>query len=145
MLSSVTKAIPNQNDYQTLLLSVRPLDVRITNAQPYLSAGKNTMLECESTGSRPPAVIIWWKGSEKVKTDNEVISDNGNLTLSTLSFVPSSEDHGKNFTCTAENPSLPKSLLSDSRVVTVHCKYLLLLWYLCHLILFVSCIITYTL
>ena len=80
------------------------------------------MLECESSGSRPRAVITWWKGSDKVMTDNEVISDNGNLTLSTLSFVPTPEDNGKKFTCTAENPSLPNSLLEDFRIITVHCK-----------------------
>lgn len=104
-------------------LTVRPLDVRITNTQAYLSAGKTVTLECESTGSRPRAVMTWWKNNEKVMTDNEVISDNGNLTLSTLSFVPIPEDHGKKFRCTAENPSLPDSLIEDARTVTVHCKY----------------------
>lgn len=99
------------------------MDVRITNSQSYLSAGRTVTLECESTGSRPPAIITWWKDTEKVITDNEVISDNGNLTLSTLSFVPEPEDHGADFSCTAENPSLPNSLIKDSRVVTVHCKY----------------------
>lgn len=110
--------------------SVRPLDVRITNTQPYLSAGKTVMLECESSGSRPRAVITWWKGPDKVMTDNEVISDNGNLTLSTLSFIPTPEDNGKKFTCTAENPSLANSLLEDFRIVTVHCKYTILFVYI---------------
>ena len=67
--------------------------------------------------------MTWWKDSEKLKTDNEVISDNGNLTLSTFTFVPTPEDDGVKFTCSAENPSLPNSLIDDSRVITVHCKY----------------------
>ncbi|XP_042897578.1 cell surface glycoprotein MUC18 isoform X4 [Parasteatoda tepidariorum] len=104
----------------TLDLNLRPLDVRIITLQPHLSAGKKVTLECESTGSRPRAVMTWWKGSQKIQTGNEVISDNGNLTLSTLSFVPTAEDHGKKFTCTAENPSLPNSLIEDTRTITVH-------------------------
>ncbi|KFM59601.1 hypothetical protein X975_24177, partial [Stegodyphus mimosarum] len=78
------------------------------------------MLECESTGSRPGALITWWKGKQKIQTGNEVISDNGNLTLSTYSFVPTADDHGKKFTCTAENPSLQHSLIEDSKILTVH-------------------------
>ncbi|XP_054717865.1 nephrin-like [Uloborus diversus] len=104
----------------TLDLNLRPLDVRIINVAPHLSADKKVTLECESTGSRPRAIMTWWKGPEKVKTGNEVISDNGNLTLSTLSLVPTPEDHGKKFTCTAENPSLPGSIIEDTRTVTVH-------------------------
>lgn len=104
---------------------VRPLDVRIIDNKSHLSAGKTVTMECESTGSRPPAIISWWEGSEKLMTDNEVISDNGNLTLSTLSLVPTPEDHAKKFTCSAQNPSLPDSRIEDYRVVTVHCKYFL--------------------
>ncbi|GBM74992.1 hypothetical protein AVEN_231524-1 [Araneus ventricosus] len=103
-------------------LEVRPLDVRIISPPHHLSAGRKVTLECESTGSRPRAVMTWWKGSQKIQTGNEVISDNGNLTLSTLSFVPNAEDHGKKFTCTAKNPSLPDSLIEDTRTITVHCK-----------------------
>ncbi|GBN06685.1 hypothetical protein AVEN_76859-1 [Araneus ventricosus] len=101
---------------------LRPLDVRIISPPHHLSAGRKVTLECESTGSRPRAVMTWWKGSQKIQTGNEVISDNGNLTLSTLSFVPNAEDHGKKFTCTAKNPSLPDSLIEDTRTITVHCK-----------------------
>ncbi|CAL1291261.1 unnamed protein product [Larinioides sclopetarius] len=111
--------VPTSNSV-ALDLNLRPLDVRIISPPHHLSAGHKVTLECESTGSRPRAVMTWWKGSQKIQTGNEVISDNGNLTLSTLSFVPTAEDHGKKFTCTAKNPSLPDSLIEDTRTITVH-------------------------
>ncbi|XP_055943583.1 nephrin-like isoform X3 [Argiope bruennichi] len=111
--------VPTSNSV-ALDLNLRPLDVRIITPPHHLSAGRKVTLECESTGSRPRAVMTWWKGSQKIQTGNEVISDNGNLTLSTLSFVPTAEDHGKKFTCTAKNPSLPDSLIEDTRTITVH-------------------------
>ncbi|GIY00847.1 ig-like domain-containing protein [Caerostris darwini] len=107
---------------RTVCGTLRPLDVRIISPPHHLSAGRKVTLECESTGSRPRAVMTWWKGSQKIQTGNEVISDNGNLTLSTLSFVPTADDHGKKFTCTAKNPSLSNSLIEDTRTITVHCK-----------------------
>ncbi|GIY88079.1 ig-like domain-containing protein [Caerostris extrusa] len=127
-LIQVIKRITSCKSLQDLISAdyinhdVRPLDVRIISPPHHLSAGRKVTLECESTGSRPRAVMTWWKGSQKIQTGNEVISDNGNLTLSTLSFVPTADDHGKKFTCTAKNPSLSNSLIEDTRTITVHCK-----------------------
>ncbi|KAG8194330.1 hypothetical protein JTE90_029206 [Oedothorax gibbosus] len=111
--------VPTSNSV-ALDLNLRPLDVRIISPPHHLSAGQRVTLECESTGSRPRAVMTWWKGPLKIQTGNEVISDNGNLTLSTLSFIPVAEDHAKKFACTAKNPSLPNSLIEDMRTITVH-------------------------
>lgn len=98
--------------------------MRIISPPHHLSAGKPVMLECESTGSRPGALMTWWKGNQKIQVGNEVISDNGNLTLSTYSFVPTADDNGKKFTCTAENPSLPNSRIEDTKIFTVHCEFI---------------------
>ncbi|XP_054713696.1 nephrin-like [Uloborus diversus] len=111
--------VPTSNSV-SLDLNLKPLDVRIISPPHHLSAGTTVMLECESTGSRPGALITWWKGSQKIQTGNEIISDNGNLTLSTYTFVPTADDHGKKFTCTAENPSLPHSTIDETKTITVH-------------------------
>ena len=41
--------------------------MNITNKEPYLSALKTYDIECQSLGSRPEAVITWWKGTHQVK------------------------------------------------------------------------------
>lgn len=55
------------------LFSVKPLTViiRKTNGQEFgnesLKAGERYEMECETTGSRPPAVITWYKGRRNLK------------------------------------------------------------------------------
>lgn len=50
-----------------LRISVKPLVVNITNKEAHLSALKTYEIECASSGSRPEAVITWWKGNHQVK------------------------------------------------------------------------------
>lgn len=51
----------------TLRIPVKPLLVNITNKRAHLSALKTYEIECTSSGSRPEAVITWWKGNHQVK------------------------------------------------------------------------------
>ena len=54
--------------------AVRPEDVSITSKREPLSADKPYWLECKTFGSRPPAIITWWKGDKFVgKTEQQVI------------------------------------------------------------------------
>ncbi|XP_020278889.1 nephrin-like [Pseudomyrmex gracilis] len=70
-----------------------------------LLAGKRYDVECETTGSRPPAVITWYKGRRRqLKHTKEERSEN--RTVSTVEFEPGVEDHGKSITCRAENPNV---------------------------------------
>lgn len=46
---------------------MKPLVVNITNKQFHLSALRTYEIECISSGSRPEAVITWWKGNHQVK------------------------------------------------------------------------------
>ncbi|KOX78912.1 hypothetical protein WN51_08671 [Melipona quadrifasciata] len=39
-----------------------------------LSAGKKYETRCQSTGSRPPAVLTWWKASKQLKKTSENVS-----------------------------------------------------------------------
>lgn len=42
---------------------LRPLEVEILGENTEFSAGKTYNVTCKSTGSRPPAIISWWKVS----------------------------------------------------------------------------------
>lgn len=46
---------------------MKPLKVEITGRDKILSAGKKYETRCQSTGSKPPAVLTWWKASKQLK------------------------------------------------------------------------------
>ncbi|RLU16894.1 hypothetical protein DMN91_010963 [Ooceraea biroi] len=94
-----------------VLFPVKPLTVIIRRpgkkgiGNDSLLAGKRYDMECETTGSRPPAVITWYKGRRRqLKHTTEERSEN--RTVSTVEFEPGVEDHGKSITCRAENPNV---------------------------------------
>ncbi|XP_020300433.1 hemicentin-1-like isoform X2 [Pseudomyrmex gracilis] len=97
----------------TLDVNLKPLVVNITTKRSHLSALKTYDIECLSSGSRPEAVITWWKGLHQVKHMARNFADNSNVTRSVLSYVPTIEDDGKFLTCRAENPVVPNSALED--------------------------------
>lgn len=45
------------------------------------------------------------------------------MTISELSFVPTTEDDGKSITCRAENPNVTGLFLETSWKIDVVCKY----------------------
>ncbi|XP_076166295.1 kin of IRRE-like protein 1 isoform X4 [Ptiloglossa arizonensis] len=93
----------------TLDLNLKPLTVIIRRpgkkgiGDESLLAGKRYEVECETTGSRPPAVITWYKGRRRLKHTTEERSEN--RTMSMVEFEPGVEDHGKSIICRAENPN----------------------------------------
>ncbi|KAI1278459.1 Nephrin [Halotydeus destructor] len=103
----------------TLDLNLRPLDVKITSPRRPMSAGKKVDLSCQSSGSRPSAVVTWWQGSKLLQHVTEEVSTNENLTISTLHFVPSVEDNGKLLSCRSDHSILPDSALEDSWTLDV--------------------------
>lgn len=46
-----------------------------------------------------------------------------NVTVSELSFVPTTEDDGKSITCRAENPNVTGLFLESSWKINVVCEY----------------------
>ncbi|XP_076657187.1 hemicentin-1 isoform X2 [Halictus rubicundus] len=94
----------------TLELNLKPLTVVIRRhgktrvGNESLLAGKRYDVECETTGSRPPAVITWYKGRRQLKHTTEERSEN--RTMSIVAFEPGVDDHGKTITCRAENPNV---------------------------------------
>ncbi|XP_024082683.1 hemicentin-1 [Cimex lectularius] len=89
-----------------LHLYLRPLVVNIISKPSKLIADHRYEVTCETGGSRPPAVITWYKGNRLLRKVREESGDQANITTSTLSFIPSTEDDGKTITCRAENPNV---------------------------------------
>ncbi|XP_015783695.1 hemicentin-1-like isoform X2 [Tetranychus urticae] len=116
--SNTNLTVPTESSI-ILDMNLKPLDVKITSVVNTLSVGKRTELQCLSSGSRPPAKITWWKGNEKMVNVRDTISSDGNVTLSTVSFIPSVEDHGKYLFCRADNPSIDNNGLEDGRTLNV--------------------------
>lgn len=46
---------------------MKPVAVHITTREKFVSAEKRYDVECKSSGSRPEAVLTWWKGSRQIK------------------------------------------------------------------------------
>ncbi|CAM1320456.1 Uncharacterised protein g7488 [Pycnogonum litorale] len=97
----------------TLDMNFKPLVVKISSSKEPLSANKKKKLFCESSGSKPPAVMTWWKGSRKLKMTEYMVSESGNSSTSVLTFTPSSSDNGKYLSCRADNPTIPGSAMED--------------------------------
>ncbi|RWS09399.1 sidestep protein-like protein, partial [Dinothrombium tinctorium] len=85
------------------------------------SANKRAELRCESIGSRPPAKISWWKGSERLTSSKQSVSQDGNVTHSSLSLSVSVEDNGKQIYCKAENVEMKQSSIEDRITLNVFC------------------------
>jgi len=49
------------------LLPVKPIAVHILTKDRFVSADRTYDVECKSSGSKPPALITWWKGSKQLK------------------------------------------------------------------------------
>ncbi|XP_029055789.1 hemicentin-2-like isoform X1 [Osmia bicornis bicornis] len=108
-----THLVPALTSEIVLDINLKPLIVNITNKRAHLSALRTYEIECVSSGSRPEAVITWWKGNHQVKHMARNFADSPNITRSILSYVPTMEDDGKYLTCRAENPVVPDSALED--------------------------------
>ncbi|XP_066601874.1 neural cell adhesion molecule 1 [Prorops nasuta] len=111
--ASNTNLVSPQNRVLILDINLKPLVVQILTKESKISADKNYEVECRTTGSRPEAVITWWKANRQMKKMAQNYALENNQTLSVLSFVPSIEDDGKYLTCRAENPVIPDSALED--------------------------------
>ncbi|KAG1683459.1 Cell adhesion molecule 2 [Nymphon striatum] len=92
---------------------VKPKEVRITSSKMPLSASKLVKLSCQSSGSRPPAVLTWWKGSKKMTKAVNTFFEDSNVSKSVLTMVPSSEDNNVYLACRAENPNMSNSAKED--------------------------------
>lgn len=49
------------------LILVKPVAVHILAKRAHVSADKTYDIECKSSGSKPAAVITWWRGTKQIK------------------------------------------------------------------------------
>lgn len=78
-------------NYLTLKFSfhcstVKPIAVHITTREKFVSAEKRYDVECKSSGSRPEAVLTWWKGSRQIKRMAKNVSIYTSLKQKCYSF-----------------------------------------------------------
>lgn len=102
---------------------VKPNKVHILNKPEYMRANKHLELICQTSGSKPIGSIRWHKGDQTLQLTNENTSEDGYLTTSFLSFIPSMEDDSREMICSAFNPKIPSFSLNDSLILNVHCEY----------------------
>lgn len=59
--------------------------MQILTKEPRVSADKNYDVECRTSGSRPEAVITWWKAEKQIKKMAQNVSfvEDKYLTIST--------------------------------------------------------------
>ncbi|OQR75156.1 titin-like [Tropilaelaps mercedesae] len=104
----------------TIDLNLKPQDVTIQPAERPVSANKPIELTCTSTGSRPPAVLSWWRGNQQVRTRVVERSSGSADAQSILTFSPTIEDHGRIVACRAENKVIPGSALEQAWKLDIH-------------------------
>ncbi|XP_066589277.1 B-cell receptor CD22-like isoform X2 [Prorops nasuta] len=103
----------------TIELSMRPLMVEILDKNKSLSVGVRYEVKCRSAGSKPPAVLTWWRASKQLKKTTRNFQD-GVMSVSVLQWIPSVDDEGKFLACRAENPKLPDAAIEDRWKLEVH-------------------------
>ncbi|XP_076348412.1 neural cell adhesion molecule 1-like [Tachypleus tridentatus] len=113
----------------TLDMNFRPLLLEMEGGQHPLSAGTPTKVNCHSVGSRPPAVITWWKRFKELRTARTTVSSHGNSTISTLIFTPTVEDDKQILACVAENKLMSGTALRQERRLNIHYAPLASLWF----------------
>ncbi|XP_026314447.1 nephrin-like [Hyposmocoma kahamanoa] len=114
--------VPPKEVSLVLDMFLKPLTVEInkpteTGDNGVLTAERRYEVTCESAGSRPPAVITWYKGKRQLKRITEELRDN--MTVSVMSFVPTLDDDGKAIICKAENPNVTLLYLETSWTISV--------------------------
>ncbi|KAM7313209.1 nephrin [Ixodes scapularis] len=126
LLATLTCRASNNNISEPLATSVvvdmilGPLSVSIVGGQPTLEAGRPSSLRCVSSGSRPPATLSWWKGTQRLPATADG-------SASTLTITPVTEDDGQQLSCRAVNEQLPQASLEDLVTLRVLYKPLLTL------------------
>ncbi|XP_033228472.1 neural cell adhesion molecule 2-like [Belonocnema kinseyi] len=117
--ASNTNLVPAQSRVLVLDVNLKPHKVQILTKEKKVKAEKKYEVECRTTGSKPEAVITWWKANKQM-TNTQTYGLKNNHTLSVLNFVPSIDDDGKYLTCRAENPVIPDSAMEDKWLLDVH-------------------------
>ncbi|KAE8751592.1 hypothetical protein FOCC_FOCC001839 [Frankliniella occidentalis] len=98
------------------------MTTRLITKPDQLAADQEAVLTCESKGSRPQAVISWWRtrSHDGIRTlfrrgrvENTTTEE---VARSILTFVPQPSDDGAVIVCVANNPEL-RSRTDDRKLI----------------------------
>lgn len=109
------------------LSTVKPKKLELTKPEN-LIANVTIELTCSCKGSRPGALITWYKderlinSSETFFHSNEVNMGSTTETMSILQLKPTISDNAKRLSCSAINPELKGSLIEEGFHLNVQCK-----------------------
>ncbi|XP_054154397.1 hemicentin-1-like [Oppia nitens] len=90
----------------TIDINLLPQTVNIVSVSNMLSAGRKVEIICQTNGSRPPAVIVWFKNGKQLQHSQETVSSDGNTTTSILNLMPTVSDDNALLICRAQNPRI---------------------------------------
>ncbi|XP_045127672.1 synaptogenesis protein syg-2-like isoform X2 [Portunus trituberculatus] len=110
--SNSNNSLPVKSDIR-IEMNFKPLSVNILGSREPLSAGKKYELVCQSVGARPSASLTWWLDGVQLTNASTSTASSGNITLSTLTFVPKDSDGGKYLKCLSESPVIQHTPLED--------------------------------
>ncbi|XP_067617196.1 uncharacterized protein side-IV isoform X2 [Eurosta solidaginis] len=119
-VASNTNLTPPNNKVVILDVNLKPVAVHIMTKDRFVSADRTYDIECKSSGSKPPAVITWWRNNKQLKKFTKNFNEPDNQSLSILTFTPTREDDGKYLTCRAENQFIEGSSIEDKWRMIVH-------------------------
>ncbi|EDV92962.1 hemicentin-1 [Drosophila grimshawi] len=119
-VASNTNLTPPNNKVVILDVNLKPVAVHILTKDRFVSADRTYDIECKSSGSKPPALITWWKANKQLKKLTKNFNEPDNQSLSILTFAPTREDDGKYLTCRAENQFIDGSSIEDKWRLIVH-------------------------
>ncbi|XP_035899846.1 nephrin-like [Anopheles stephensi] len=113
--------VPPLSSAVKLDMKLPPLYVRMQGLRETLTAGVKTQVSCITAGSRPAPSVVWTKGSSVIRGSSQTTSNDGNVTVSELVFVPGPEDNEKSITCSISysEGDGPTVLLKDTHVLNV--------------------------
>uniref|UniRef100_A0A0A1WVT0 Hemicentin-1 n=1 Tax=Zeugodacus cucurbitae TaxID=28588 RepID=A0A0A1WVT0_ZEUCU len=119
-VASNTNLTPPNNKVVILDVNLKPVAVHIMTKDRFVSADRTYDIECKSSGSKPAAVITWWRNNKQLKKFTKNFNEPDNQSLSILTFTPTREDDGKYLTCRAENQFIESSSIEDKWRMVVH-------------------------
>ncbi|XP_039431401.1 nephrin [Culex pipiens pallens] len=113
--------VPPLSSTVKLDMKLPPLFITMQGLRDTLTAGIKTQVSCLTAGSRPAPSISWTKGTSIIRGSSQTTSNDGNVTVSELVFVPGPEDNEKSITCSISYNEFggPTIVLKDSRVLDV--------------------------
>ena len=127
-LSLFFSKIPSINVYKfAFFIAVPPLSASLViDRKRHLVAGKESNIECKCQGSRPAPLFRWFVGTKELDTSEKIAvehHESGEWSSSIIKYVPKAEENGKTLVCKVTNEYFPDTVLEDTHVMNVQCKF----------------------